>query len=114
MLSGKIPFTVTDWTLLPPVDEKGITGLASIKTVNLGDIILRQIEYSSNYEADHFCQKGHIVYCISGSIQIQLSDNSIHTIATGNTFQVSDDASSHKLYSKEGAKVFVTDGNFLK
>jgi uncharacterized protein YaiE (UPF0345 family) len=82
--------------------------------LSLGDVILRQIEYSANYESDHFCQKGHIVYCISGAIEIELSNDSTHTITAGNTFQVANDESSHRLYSKAGAKVFIADGAFLK
>jgi hypothetical protein len=112
--STKIPFSVTHWNVLTILEKKGTTGTAFIKSLDLGDIKLRQIEYSLNYEADHFCQKGHIVYCISGSFEIELDDHNIHSITAGNTFHVSDNASSDKLLSKDGAKVFVADGNFLK
>ena len=109
-----IPFTITNWNELAVQGEAGVSGEAYVKSIDLGDVKLRQIKYSPGYEADHFCTKGHIVYCIAGSFEITLSDLSTYLISAGNTFQVSDNLSTHKVISKTGATVFVVDGNFLK
>jgi len=59
-----IPFQTTDWSTIPQTKVTGTTGFALIQTIELDGLRIRIVEYSENYLADHWCQKGHIVYCL--------------------------------------------------
>ena len=95
-------------------EHKGETGVAFWRTLQFGDLRIRMVEYSKNYKADHWCQKGHIIFCIEGEMTTKLSDGQEFTMTKGMTYQVSDDPSSHRTYSKNGVKLFIIDGAFLK
>lgn len=111
---GNIPFHLTDWSAVKAETHPGETGTATWKVLSFGNLRVRLIEYSANYKADHWCQKGHIIYCIEGEMDTELADGSIHTLKKGMSYQVSDDLSSHRTSSKNGVKLFVVDGDFLK
>ncbi len=112
-MPANIPFQITDWSNIPKVEHKGETGKAYWQTLQLGDLRLRMVEYSPNYLADHWCQKGHIIYCIEGEMTTELENGEKHSMTAGMTYQVSDELSSHKSYSKNGVKLFIMDGAFL-
>lgn len=111
---SNIPFQLTDWQNIPAEVHLGETGEAVWRTQTFGGLRLRMVEYSANYKADHWCQKGHIIYCIDGEMDTELADGSIHTLKKGMTYQVSDDLSSHRTFSKNGVRLFVVDGEFLR
>lgn len=66
--------SITDWTHLSATKHPGEIGFALWKTKNFGDIRVRMVEYSPGYVADHWCSKGHVIFCLSGSIDIELKD----------------------------------------
>jgi quercetin dioxygenase-like cupin family protein len=109
-----IPFQITEWSKIPKEEHKGETGTAYWQTLQLGDLRIRLVEYSKNYKADHWCEKGHIIYCIEGEMTTELSDGRMFPMSKGMTYQVSDGLSSHRTFSKEGVKLFIVDGAFLK
>jgi hypothetical protein len=111
---NNIPFQLTDWTKIPVVEQKGESGTVSSQTLQLGDLRIRMVEYSENYKADHWCQKGHIIYCIEGEMITELDNGEEFILSKGMSYQVSDELSSHRTYSKNGVKLFVIDGSFLK
>jgi hypothetical protein len=111
--SGNIPFHLTDWAAMQAETNLGETGSATSRTLTFGSLRVRLIEYSANYKADHWCQKGHIIYCIEGEMDTELADGSIHTLKKGMSYQVSNDLSSHRTTSRNGVKLFVVDGDFL-
>jgi hypothetical protein len=111
---NNIPFQTTDWDSIPATEHKGETGSAFWKTLQLGDLRLRMVEYSKNYKADHWCEKGHIIYCIDGEMMTELSDGRKFSLSKGMSYQVSDDLSSHRTSSDIGVKLFIVDGAFLK
>jgi len=110
---NNIPFQITDWAKIPSEGHLGETGRATWQTQTFGGLRIRMIEYSANYKADHWCHKGHIIYCIEGEMDTELADGSIRTLKKGMSYQVSDDLSSHRTSSKNGVKLFVVDGDFL-
>jgi len=114
MNPNDIPFQITNWENIPRQEHKGETGVAHWQTLQLGDLRIRMVEYSKNYKADHWCEKGHLIYCIEGEMTTELSDGKEFNMTVGMTYQVSDDLSSHRTYSKEGVKLFIVDGAFLK
>jgi hypothetical protein len=48
-----LPFTVTDWSSVLPTVHPGETGQATWRTFTIGDLRVRQVEYSAGYLADH-------------------------------------------------------------
>ncbi len=113
MSSANIPFQTTDWAHVPSTTHPGETGEAYWKTMQYGDLRIRMVEYSANYKADHWCAKGHIIYCISGEMTTELADGTTHTLSQGMSYQVSDELSSHRTTSEQGVKLFIVDGGFL-
>jgi hypothetical protein len=113
MHSEGIPFQTTDWDNIPTTQHKGETGVAYWKTLQYGSLRIRIVEYSKNYKADHWCSKGHIIYCIDGEMTTELSDGSKHILTKGMSYQVSDELSSHRTSSDQGVKLFIVDGLFL-
>ena len=113
-MNPNIPFQITDWKKIKIEEQKGETGTVYSQTMQFGDLRIRMIEYSKNYMADHWCSKGHIIYCIEGEMTTELSDGSKFSMTEGMTYQVSDEMSSHRTYSDKGVKMFVVDGGFLK
>ena len=109
-----IPFQLTDWSTIPAEEHKGDSGVAYWKTKQFGGLRIRMVEYSPNYKADHWCEKGHIIYCIEGEMDTELADGSIRKLCKGMTYQVSDNLSSHRTSSAQGVKLFIVDGDFLK
>ncbi len=62
-----IPFSIIDWKDIPITEHTGETGTSFWKTKQYGSLRIRMIDYDAGYLADHLCQKGHIVHCLSGS-----------------------------------------------
>jgi len=111
---NNIPFQLTDWSSIPEETLNGETGAVTMRIQNFGGLRIRMIEYSPGYKADHWCQRGHIIYCIEGEMDTELADGSIHKLTKGMTYQVSDELSSHRTSSVGGVKLFVVDGEFLR
>ena len=114
MHPNNIPFHTTDWSKIPVTEHKGETGVAYWRTLQFGDLRVRMVEYSPNYKADHWCQKGHIVYCLEGEFVSELQNGEAFVLTKGMTYIVSDELSSHRSVSKEGVKLLIIDGDFLK
>lgn len=114
MNPNNIPFQITDWEKIPAIEHKGETGSAFWRVLQLGDLRVRMVEYSKNYKADHWCEKGHIIYCIEGEMITELADGQKFKMYKGMSYQVSDTLSSHRTYSENGVKLFIVDGAFLK
>jgi len=47
-----IPFGVTDWKQIDPVEHAGEQGMAYWRTRQFGNIRVRVVEYSPGYSAD--------------------------------------------------------------
>jgi hypothetical protein len=114
MNNNSIPFQTTDWSKIPKTSHRGETGIAYWQTLQLGELRIRMVEYSENYLADHWCEKGHIIYCIEGEMETELSTGEKYILTKGMTYQVSDGMSSHRSSSKAGVKLLIIDGTFLK
>jgi hypothetical protein len=109
-----IPFTNIDWNQVEKIEYPGKTGTATWQTLNFDGLRIRMVTYSAGYLADHWCQKGHIVHCLSGSFISEMEDGTTFALSTGMTYIVSDDLSSHRSVSAESVKLLIIDGNFLK
>lgn len=105
-----LPFTVTEWDKVPATEHPGESGMAIWRTLTIGEIRVRQVEYSAGYLADHWCDRGHILYVLSGELISELKDGRITVMTAGMSYQVSDfgDA-AHRSSSRSGAKLFIVD-----
>lgn len=110
----KIPFTVVDWKSIDKTEHAGETGTSFWQTLQLAGLRIRVVEYSSGYLADHWCQKGHIVYCLQGEFTTELQTGESITLAKDMSYIVSDEMSSHRSRTTNGVKLLIVDGDFLK
>ena len=109
-----IPFQTIDWSNIDKVEYKGETGVAFWQTLQLPGLRIRLVEYSAGYLADHWCRKGHIVHCLRGEFVSEMESGESVRLGMNDTYVVSDDASSHRSCSKDGALLLMIDGDFLK
>ena len=110
----QIPFMTIDWSTVEKTEHKGETGTSFWQTIQIGGLRVRIVEYSENYFADHWCQKGHIVYCLEGEFKSELQDGETISLKQGMTYIVSDEQSSHRSISVNGTRLLIIDGDFLK
>lgn len=103
------PFQTLDWNCIAAEEHKGTTGFALWKIFTMGDIRIRMVEYSANYFADHWCRKGHIIFCISGEMITELEDGREFTLSRGMTYHVGDNSDAHRSRSVNGCSLFIVD-----
>lgn len=105
-----LTFTITDWSAVPPVEHPGETGKAIWRTFMMGDVRIRQVEYTPGYLADHWCDRGHVLYVLEGELESELRDGRRFILKPGMSYQVSNfgDA-AHRSYTRTGAKLFIVD-----
>ncbi|GEC33192.1 hypothetical protein N181_15510 [Sinorhizobium fredii USDA 205] len=104
-----IPFGITDWAEVEATEHKGETVVAYWRTRQFGPIRVRVVEYTPGYLADHWCSKGHILYCLEGELQTELPDGRRFVLKPGTSYQVADNAEPHRSFTSVGAKLFVVD-----
>lgn len=110
MKLAALPCGAIDWTASPATAHPGETGVATMRSRSFGDIQLRLVDYSAGYLADHWCDKGHILFVVRGALTIQHRDGNRCEVAPGMTWHVADDgAPSHRVFSEQGAQVFIID-----
>lgn len=111
---SNIPFQTIDWSQIPKVEHIGETGTSFWQTIQYEGLRVRIVEYSGGYLADHWCQKGHIVHCLEGEFTSEVQNGEAVSLSQGMTYVVSDNLSSHRSVSKNGVKLLIIDGDFLK
>ncbi len=104
-----IPFGLTDWAAVEPTEHPGIRGKALWRTRQFGDIRVRMVEYTPGYQADHWCEKGHILLCLEGRLETELADGRTFVLTPGVSYQVADHAEPHRSSTTSGAKLFIVD-----
>lgn len=109
MKLSAFPFSITDFADITPEIKPGITGFAEWRTFYRDDVRIRQVTYSPEYLADHWCSKGHIIFCIEGSMETELANGSKHTLSKGLIYTVGDDSDAHRTYSKQGCVLLIVD-----
>ena len=109
MRMNDIAFGTTDWSEVEKTEHKGDTGVAFWRTRHFGGIRVRMVEYSPGYSADHWCVKGHILFCLEGELRTALKDGRRFALTPGMSYQVADDAEPHRSSTAIGAKLFIVD-----
>jgi mannose-6-phosphate isomerase class I len=108
-IDSAISFGITNWESIFSERHEGTTGFAIWKVRQFGTIRVRMVEYSKNYLADHWCDKGHIIFCVEGEMMTELKDGQKFSLRKGMSYQVGDNADSHRTQSAEGVKLFIVD-----
>ncbi|WP_442597038.1 DHCW motif cupin fold protein [Parapusillimonas sp. JC17] len=104
-----LPFSTVDWATVEPTEHAGERGMALWRTRQFGPIRVRLVEYSPGYLADHWCSKGHILFCVAGTLETELSDGRRYVLTPGMSYQVADEAEPHRSTTETGATLFVVD-----
>lgn len=103
-------FTATDWSQVPTTRHEGTTGFALWRTVNMGDVRIRIVEYSPGYLADHWCDRGHVMFVLEGEVTSELKDGRAFPMRPGHGYHVSDFGDSpHRSRTETGCKLFIVD-----
>ncbi|MBK8268080.1 MAG: DHCW motif cupin fold protein [Planctomycetes bacterium] len=106
-----IPFSEIRWQNMPEIKMPGRTGHATMQTFTRGGIRLRRVVYSLGYESDHWCDLGHVVHVLEGTLTMRLKDGRAIDVPAGGSFMVGDGIDPHSAVSVTGAKVFIVDAS---
>ena len=104
-----VPFCTTDWSLIPQTKHPGATGTAYWRTLEVGNIRVRMVEYTPGYLADHWCDRGHVLLVLEGELITELKDGACHTLKPGASYQVANATAPHRSRTETGAKLFIVD-----
>ena len=106
-------FDTTNWADVERTEHRGETGMAYWRTRSFGKeqnrIRVRMVEYTPGYLADHWCKKGHVLFCMEGALETTLEDGRTFVLTPGMSYQVGDDAEAHRSSSRTGVKLFIVD-----
>jgi uncharacterized cupin superfamily protein len=104
-----VPFCTTDWSQVAPTEHPGETGMAYWRTLEVGNIRVRMVEYSPGYFADHWCSRGHVLLVLEGELITELKDGRTYKLTPGVSYQVADGSEPHRSHTETGAKLFIVD-----
>jgi quercetin dioxygenase-like cupin family protein len=103
------PFETIDWSGVSLEEHKGDTGFAKWKVKKLNDIRVRMVEYSPGYKANHWCSKGHVLFCMEGEMETELEDGRVMKLTKGMSYFVGDNNEAHRSSTVTGCKLFIVD-----
>jgi hypothetical protein len=109
MRLADIPFQTIDWAYIAPTTHPGAPGMATWRTVEVGNIRVRKVEYSAGYIADHWCERGHVLLVLDGELITELRDGRTFTLGVGDSYVVADADGAHRSSSPGGARLFIVD-----
>ena len=109
MQIDQFPFQTPDWSTVERELHEGDTGMAYWRTIFVGKVRVRMVEYSAGYSADHWCSKGHILFCYDGEMRTELEDGRVFDLKQGMTYQVGDNCEAHRSSTATGCKLFIVD-----
>ena len=104
-----VPFHTTDWSSVPATEHPGAVGTATWRTIEVGNVRVRMVDYSPGYVADHWCERGHVLLVLAGELITELRDGRRVVLDPGTSYQVADGASAHRSSTRLGARLFVVD-----
>ncbi|RJP65082.1 MAG: hypothetical protein C4539_13690 [Ignavibacteriales bacterium] len=110
MKFNKNGFSKIDWKNIIPLRQSGSNGISFAKVVEIGNYKLMMVDYSSGFEADSWCAKGHILLVLDGEVGIKMKDGTIHLLTSEKSINLPDDINNpHFIYSEKGGKVFMIE-----
>ena len=109
MKISDVPFHTTDWSKVPATHHPGEVGAATWRTIEIGNLRVRMVDYSPGYVADHWCERGHVLLVLEGELITELRDGRRFVLGPGTSYQVADADGAHRSVSPRGARLFVVD-----
>lgn len=113
MKMSPFAFTLINWADIEKTEHSGQQGCAYWQTRYFDEqqdpIRVRMVEYTPGYLADHWCKKGHILFCLEGELETTLEDGRTFILKPGMSYQVGDNSEAHQSYTKTGARLFIVD-----
>ncbi len=104
-----IPFQAVDWSTIASTVHAGESGAATWRTVEVGNVRVRLVEYSRGYVADHWCERGHVVHVLEGSFVTELRDGRSFASKAGDSYVVADGDGAHRSRSESGVTLLIVD-----
>jgi quercetin dioxygenase-like cupin family protein len=104
-----IPFRTVDWASMDPTTHPGESGVATWRTLVVGNVRARIVEYSAGYLADHWCERGHVLYVLDGELVTELRDGRTFTLKAGESYVVADGDGAHRSRTEGVARLFIVD-----
>lgn len=104
-----VPFTAVDWTAIAAVEHPGERGVATWRTIEIGNLRVRKVEYSPGYLANHWCSRGHVLLVLTGELATELQDGRTFQLTAGMSYHVADGAEPHRSSTAGGATLFIVD-----
>ena len=104
-----VAFCTTDWERMSATTHPGETGTALWRTLEIGNIRVRMVEYTPGYKADHWCSRGHVLLVLAGELVTELADGRRVVLPAGSSYQVAENAEPHRSETATGAKLFIVD-----
>lgn len=109
MEMSSFPFQTVNWNELETEEHNGTEGMASWKIFRMNDIRVRMVTYSPGYVANHWCKKGHVLFCMAGSMTTRLEDGREFVLSAGMSYHVGDNCEAHSSRSENGCTLFIVD-----
>ena len=103
------PLGLTDWTQVPAEHFPGERGMARWQTQQCGALRVRIVQYSPDYLAAHWSQKGQVMLCLHGELELELRNGPRLRLARCQSLQLADNECVHRVRSLVGSQVFVVD-----
>jgi hypothetical protein len=98
-----------DWDSITPIETKGKTGINTAQEFSGGGYKIRLSVYSAKYESDHWCEKGHIIHCIDGSMIMKIRDNEDVYLTAGKSLLLGEGDQHMAVTGDDPAKIFIID-----
>jgi hypothetical protein len=105
----EIPFRTVDWPNVPVTTHPGERGSATWRTVEVGNVRTRMVEYTPDYLADHWCERGHVLHVLDGELSTELRDGRTFVLRAGQSYIVADGDGAHRSSTALGARLFIVD-----
>ena len=105
----EIPFQTVDWVRVPMTTYPGERGSATWRTVEVGNVRTRMVEYSRDYLADHWCERGHVLHVLEGELTTELRDGRTFVLRAGESYIVATGDGAHRSSTGNGARLFIVD-----
>lgn len=102
-------FQTIDWAIIPTEEHPGDTGMAYWQVVMMNDVRIRKVHYSAGYTADHWCRKGHVLFCVNGEMETTLEDGRVFSLTKDTMYIVGDDCEAHRSSTATGCELFIVD-----
>lgn len=104
-----VPFAAIDWSHIAAVEHAGEHGAATWRTIEIGNVRVRKVDYSPGYLADHWCSRGHVLLVLEGELTTELQDGRRFVLTAGMSYHVADGAEPHRSSTASGARLFIVD-----